>query len=394
MAEASKQYRWAVLNQSQGPAFQQMLERLSDELGSCLLFTGMPFPMEDGKLDVQAASAYDRRNLPRRLWSWMRFALVSFAGVLRLPGQPFLLVVTNPPFLPHVAWIAHKLRGNPYGLLVWDIYPDHVIKMGWIRTNGLVARLWNRVNARVMLDARVVITLGDRMREALERQLGRNAAELQIDVIPNWADTNLLRPMAKPENRFAMEHDQVDKVTVLYSGNMGITHGLETLVESAGMLRGDPRISFLLIGDGLGREQIEGKVVASGLSNVKLLPRQPWENLPHSLAAGDIAVVTQAPGSEHLSLPSKVYSLMAAGCAVVACTNGESDLAELVRTRKLGSVCAQGDAPAVAEAISHLASNEGFLAECRMRARNAAVEQYSLQAVRERLLAALAQAIA
>nr|NIV30864.1 glycosyltransferase [Anaerolineae bacterium] len=318
MAEASKQYRWAVLNQSQGPAFQQMLERLSDELGSCLLFTGMPFPMEDGKLDVQAASAYDRRNLPRRLWSWMRFALVSFAGVLRLPGQPFLLVVTNPPFLPHVAWIAHKLRGNPYGLLVWDIYPDHVIKMGWIRTNGLVARLWNRVNARVMLDARVVITLGDRMREALERQLGRNAAELQIDVIPNWADTNLLRPMAKLENRFAMEHDQVDKVTVLYSGNMGITHGLETLVESAGMLRGDPRISFLLIGDGLGREQIEGKVVASGLSNVKLLPRQPWENLPHSLAAGDIAVVTQAPGSEHLSLPSKVYSLMAAGCAVVA----------------------------------------------------------------------------
>jgi glycosyltransferase involved in cell wall biosynthesis len=245
-----------------------------------------------------------------------------------------------------------------------------------------------------MLEARVIITLGDRMREALERQVGLRAAELKIDVIPNWADTNLIRPITKTENPFALEHNQVDKVTVLYSGNMGITHGLDTLVEAAGRLQGDPRISFLLIGDGLGREQIEGKVVASGLSSVKLLPRQSWEMLPYSLAAGDIAIVTQASGSEHLSLPSKVYSLMAAGCAVVACTDGESDLAELVKTRKLGSVCAQGDAPAVADAISQMASNEDLLSQCRTRARNTAVEQYSLQAVRERLHAALSRAMA
>ncbi len=393
MAEASKQYTWVVLNQSQSPAFQQMLEQLSSELGSCLLFTGMPFPTRNGKLDAQAAPAYNRRNLPRRLWSWLSFALASFTRVLRLPGQPFLLAVTNPPLLPHIAWIAHKVRGNPYGLLVWDIYPDHLVKMGWIRRNGLIARLWNRMNSRAMLEAKVVITLGERMREALERQVGFHATELKIDVIPNWADTSLLRPIAKTENPFAIEHDQVDKVTVLYSGNMGITHGLDTLIESAGMLQGDPRISFLLIGDGLGREQIEGQVVASGLSNVKLLPRQPWEMLPYSLAAGDIAVVTQSTGSEHLSLPSRVYSFLATGCAVVACTDGESDLAELVRTRRLGSVCAQGDAPAVASAVTRMASNEGLLAEYRMRARNTAVEEYSLQAVRERLRAALARAI-
>ena len=394
MAEASRQYAWVVLNQSQSPAFQQMLEQLSVELGSCLLFTGMPFPTKDGSLDTQAAPAYDRRNLPRRLWSWLSFALASLIRVLRLPSRPFLLAVTNPPLLPHIAWLAHKVRGNPYGLLVWDIYPDHLVKMGWIRENGLVARLWNRMNSRAMLEARVIITLGDRMREALERQVGLHAAELKIAVIPNWADTNLIRPITKTENPFALEHNQVDKVTVLYSGNMGITHGLDTLVEAAGRLQGDPRISFLLIGDGLGREQIEGKVVASGLSSVKLLPRQSWEMLPYSLAAGDIAIVTQAPGSEHLSLPSKVYSLLAAGCAVVACTDGESDLAELVKTRKLGSVCAQGDAPAVADAISQMASNEGLLAQCRTRARNTAVEQYSLQAVRERLHAALSRAMA
>lgn len=393
MAEARRHYEWVVLNQSQSPVFQRMLEKLSVELGACLVFTGMPYPVEKGQLDTQAAPRYDRRSVPRRLWSWFLFAMAGFIRVLRLPNQPFLLAVTNPPILPQIVWIVHKLRGNPYGLLVWDVYPDHIVKMGWIRENGMVSRLWNRMNSRAMLDAGVVITLGDHMREALQGQPGRHAAKPRIEVIPNWADTDLLRPIPKTENPFAIEHDQVDQVTVLYSGNMGITHGLETIVESARLLQGDPRISFLLIGDGLGREKIEHEVVASGLANVRLLPRQPWEMLPYSLATGDIAIITQAPGSEQLSLPSKTYSLMSAGCALVACTHRESDLAQLVRTRKLGSVCGQGDARAIADAISLLAEDDDVLSGYRVRARRAAVEHYSLQAVFAGLHDVLAQAM-
>jgi glycosyltransferase involved in cell wall biosynthesis len=211
--------------------------------------------------------------------------------------------------------------------------------------------------------------------------LGRTATEFRIEVIPNWADTDLLQPICKRENPFAVQYDQADKVTVLYSGNMGHTHGLETIVESARTLEKDSRILFLLIGDGLGRRQIEEKVVAYGLANVKLLPRQPWNMLPYSLATGDIAIVTQSPGSEHLSVPSKTYSMMAAGCALVACTHEESDLARLVRANEIGVVCPHGDAQALAEAISVLAGDDRVLSEYRMRARKLAVERYSPQAV-------------
>ena len=393
MVEARRHYEWVILNQSQSPVFQRMLEQLSVELGACLAFTGMPYPVEEGQLDTQAAPRYDRRSVPRRVWSWFLFAMASFVQVLRLPDQPFLLAVTNPPILPQIVWIVHKLRGNPYGLLVWDVYPDHIVKMGWMRENGLAARLWNRMNSRAMLDARVVITLGERMREALQGQLGRNSVKLRIEVIPNWADTDWQRPISKTENPFAIEHDQVDKITVLYSGNMGLTHGLEVIVESARMLQSDPRISFLLIGDGLGREKIEHEVVASGLANVRLLPRQPWEVLPFSLATGDIAIVTQAPGSEQISLPSKTYSLMSAGCALVACTHCGSDLAQLVRIEKLGCVCAQGDARAVADAISLLAEEDDVLSGYQVRARRVAVEHYSLQVVFARFHDVLAQAM-
>jgi len=381
MANARSRYDWVVLNQSQSPVFQRMLEQLSVELGACLAFTGMPYAVEQGRLDTQAAPRYDRRSVPRRAWSWLLFAVASLVRVLRLPDRPFLLAVTNPPVLPHVAWLAHKLRGNAYGLLVWDVYPDHMVNMGLVRENGLFARLWTAMNARAMLDARVVITLGERMRETLRAQLGREAGHVRIEVIPNWADTDQVRHIPKAENPFALEHGQVDRVTVLYSGNMGTTHALETIVEAASMLQSDPRILFLLIGDGLGREKVEREVVARGLANVRLLPRQPWEVLPYSLATGDVAIVTQTPGSERLSVPSKVYSLMSAGCALIACTHEESDLARLVRDKSLGSVCAPGDARGVAEAISWLAEEPDVLAESRSRSRRVAVEQYSLQAV-------------
>jgi colanic acid biosynthesis glycosyl transferase WcaI len=393
MAKARRRYDWAVLNQSQSPVFQRMLEQLSADLGACLLITGMPYPVEQGRLDTQAAPRYDRRSVPRRAWAWLLFVAASLGRVLRLPSRTFLLAVTNPPVLPHVAWLAHKVRGNAYGLLVWDVYPDHMVNMGLVREKGLLSRLWRGMNARAMRDARVVITLGEGMREALRRQLGGQASCVRIEVIPNWADTDQIRPIRKAENPFAVEHGQAGRLTVLYSGNMGTTHELDTVVEAAGLFQGDPRVSFLLIGDGLGRDKVEREVAARGLANVRLLPRQPWAALPYSLAAGDVAIVTQTPGSERLSVPSKVYSLMAAGCAVIACTHQESDLARLVRDGGLGSVCAQGDARGVAEAISRLAEEPEVLAASRSRARRAAVEQYSLQAVLPRLRDVLGQAM-
>ena len=381
MARTQSQYRWAVFNQSQSPDFQRMIERLSEELGPCLLFTGMPFPVEHGQVVTEAGPKYDRRAVPRRAWTWFAFAIASFLRGMRLSHSVFFFAVTNPPILPEIAWLLHKLKGNAYGLLIWDIYPDHMVKLGWISETGPVAGLWNRLNRRVLLDARVVITLGESMAEALRAQVGRTPTRFRIQVIPNWADTDLLQPMCKAENPFAAQYDQIDKVTVLYSGNMGHTHGLEMIVEAAKALEKDSRVLFLLIGDGLGRRQIEEKVTALGLGNVRLLPRQPWNVLPYSLATGDIAVVTQAPGSEHLSIPSKVYSMMAAGCALVACTHEESDLAHLVQANEVGVVCPHGDAHALAEAISMLAGNDTVLSGYRTRARKLAVERYSPGAV-------------
>ncbi len=390
----NNRHTWIVLNQAQSPAFQEMLARLSAELGPCLCYTGMPYPIGEGPLTVESGHPYDRRGVPRRALSWLRFTVAAALRVLRAPGKPFLFAVTNPPVLPIIVWLLHAFIGYPYGLLIWDINPDHLVRLGLLKRKGLVAQAWTALNRRTMLGARVVITISDRMADALRAHLGSSVARVRIEVIPNWADTDWLRPIPKDENPFALEHGQVGKLTVLYSGNMGADFGLDTVIEAARQVQDDPRIAFLLIGDGLGRAEVEKKTALYHLNNVVLLPLQPYERLPYSLAAGDIALVVQPSGAEHLSLPSKTYSALAVGSAVIALTRGDADLAYLVQTHDLGMVCPPGDAEALALAIRTLAEDAQRLAGCRARARQAAVDCYCITVVKERFRAVLGAAMA
>jgi glycosyltransferase involved in cell wall biosynthesis len=387
-------YSWVVVNQTQAPAHQQMLERLAGELGPGLLFTGTPHPAargaSPGALHVEKGPSYERRDTRRRLATWGAFVAAAGVRLARLPGRPFVLVMTNPPLLPHLAWALGRLRGLPYGLLVWDIYPEHLVEMGWVGPRHPVVAAWRALNRLALRRAEVVITLSDAMAETLRGQLGGGrAAGRALEVIPSWADADAIGPLGKGENPFAWAHGQVGRVTVMYSGNMGATHGLESLVEAARALRDDDRVRFLLVGDGNGRAAVAERVARHGLENVRLLPYQPWDVLPRSLAVADIAVVAQAPGTEHLSLPSKTYTSLAAGSARLALTSGGSDLARLVHSEEVGVVCARDDPAAVAAALRGLLDAPERLARYRANARRAAVERYSADAVFERLLAVL-----
>ncbi|HIA01381.1 MAG TPA: glycosyltransferase WbuB [Myxococcales bacterium] len=207
--------------------------------------------------------------------------------------------------------------------------------------------------------------------------------------MPNWADTDTIKPIQKSDNPFAVEHGQADKITVLYSGNMGAAHGLLPVIEAAQLLEEHSGTSFLFIGDGIGKAEAEQAVAERRLSNVSLLGFQPWEVLPHSLATGDIAVVIQAPGSEHLSVPSKTYTAMAAGNAILALTSPESDLAQLVTTHQASVVCARDDSQGIAKVIAELSANPEQLKGLKTNARKAAEKHFSPKVIFERFHAVL-----
>ena len=382
-------YRWAVVNQSESPAFERMIERLSKVLGPCLLLTGMPHSSGSDSLRLVRGPAYDRRGLRRRALSWAKFSAVAFARLLRAPRGTFLLAVTNPPSMPALAWLLRKTRGLRYGLLVWDIYPDHVVRRGWLRAGNPLVRAWRTLSRSALRRAEVIMTLSERMAERLIAEARTDHLGRRFRLTPMWEETEIIKPLPKDGNAFAVKYGQVGRITVMYSGNMGASHGLGPVVEAAERLQNDERIAFLFIGDGLGRPGLEREVAVRRLDNVLILDSQDYDTLPLSLATGDIALVIQIPGTEHLSLPSKAISSMAAGSALLALTSEGSDLAALVRKYEMGAVCPWNDAGSLAGSILRLADRPGELARLKANARRAAVENFSADRAFSRFLQAL-----
>ncbi|MEL7003487.1 MAG: glycosyltransferase family 4 protein [Bacteroidota bacterium] len=162
--------------------------------------------------------------------------------------------------------------------------------------------------------------------------------------------------MAKEDNWFAREHNLVKPFVVLYSGNMGRCHDVDTLFKTACQLKDEP-ILFVCIGGGAKRNKLIETVAQKGLTNFLFLPYQEKSVLPFSLTASDLSLVSVANGMEDLVAPSKLYPAMAAGRPIVAICPPHSYLKNLLDSSSAGAAFDNGAADALASYIRHLSLN-------------------------------------
>lgn len=384
--------RWATLNQSQSPQFQHLLERLSDELGPSVLLTGTPHSTTTRSLLVCKGPAYDRAGVVSRLRSWSEYMAAAANFLSRQFRGHFVLVTTNPPVLPHLAFAAARISGMRYGILVWDLYPEHLVSAGIFPERHPIVRAWAHANRLAYGGADFVVCIGDRLGEATRRYVG---PQTSLHVIPNWADTTIYKPRDDASNAFRTRHGLEDSLVVLYSGNLGASHDLAPMLAAAEALRGHCKVQFLVVGDGLGLATAKAEAQRAELPNVRFLPRQPWEQVPEMLAAADVGVVAQDPASAHLSVPSKTYPLLAAGCPVAAFTSQSSDLAALVRGSGAGWVFAGSSAgDDFSSILMALSDKPSDLLAVRRRARRVAEERFSADVVYRAWRDVLAESLA
>ena len=254
-------------------------------------------------------------------------------------------------------------------LLVQDVYPDIAIKLGYMSPHGLVARIWNRINLWVYRAASHIIVLGPRMRDVVAEKLNSAEADREISVMHNWADGEAIVPIRKTENWFCKEHGLTNWFVIMYSGNMGATHDLESVVMAAKRLNDVPDVKCVMIGDGAKREKIARMADEMQLRNFLLLPYQPRDVLPFSLTCGDASVVTLEPGAEGLSVPSKVYSSLAAGQAVLAIMGETCDVVDIIEEGECGQRISPGDVDGLVDAIRRLHDNPTLLQTTKENAR-------------------------
>lgn len=360
------------LSQSAGETVHELVDECADKIGKTLFITGSRFRVSNDNLIMVHAPKYNNSTLFSRFRSWISYFIFTLIQLRNIKGKPILVISSNPPFLPLIGNIYKILRGWNYVVWVLDIYPDALAQNGLINTKNPVYKIWSYINRKMYKQANHIITLGNIMAERLSKYIYSNS---EINIYPNWVNTDEYYPILKNNNWFAKEHFNLNHISVIYSGNLGLTHDAKTIFKGAKLMENQKNISFLMIGGGARKKEIinQSKV----LTNLEYLPLQSEETLRFSLASADIAIVLLGKGSEGISMPSKLYFSLAAGCAILGISDGNNDLKYTIEKHNCGINIENGDTKGFFNALMKFKNDKPFLNKCKENSREAAIEHFS-----------------
>ena len=309
--------------------------------------------------------------IPFRLINALYASVLIWARALfQIRQGDVVIVVTNPPVLPFgiapICWLrrAHCI------LLIHDVYPEALVAAGLLRPDGFHTRVFHRLTRILYRSVESIVVIGRDMRDLVGRKLGQEPERIRL--IPNWADTDWITPNHRRSNQLLARLGLLDEFVVQYSGNMGRTHGLEGLLQVAESLRADSEFHLLFIGKGTRRNWLETTIRKRGLENVTLLPYRRSEELSDSLGACDLAVIAMLPGMTGVSVPSRVYNIMAAGKPILAIADEDSELAQLLREEGIGWIVPPAQTAEVRQVIHQARADRQLLQEMGSRARRVA----------------------
>ncbi|HEY3743580.1 MAG TPA: glycosyltransferase family 4 protein [Bryobacteraceae bacterium] len=258
-----------------------------------------------------------------------------------------VVYTVSPPLTMGIAAsLAARWHGARACLGVQDLFPQSAIDLG-IMKNRLLVRSFEALE-RLAYAASCAITVHSSGNK--DHIVAKGVQPARIHSIPNWVDTEAIRPGHRMnEFRAELGLSESDFV-VSFAGTMGWSQGLDTVVQAARLLVGDPtRTIFVLVGDGTERQRL-GQLAAD-LPNVRFVPMQPQDRYSQVLAASDACLVTLRPEVHTPVVPSKLLTIMAAARPVLASLPLAGDAPQIVQSAKAGIVSAAGDAAALADAI-------------------------------------------
>lgn len=323
-----------------------------------------------------ARGVWTRLALRFRMYVGMLFHLLR-SGVFAPKGS-VLIVTTNPFYAP---WVLATFAARRCCVinLVYDVYPDSLIAAGKIKPNGIIARVLTALTRATLAHSHATVFLGAGIQHYFVETYG---SDYRSCVIPVGADcASFSQP---PAMRL------VHPIEILYCGNLGMLHETETLLQGFATLeeRERSQVHFQFCASGSSTQDLRGAVEAQGLSRWFTLggplDGEQWQA---TMAGAPIGLVLLKDAAVYSAVPSKVYSAMAAGQAILAICPNQSDLAAVVRDHDCGWVIDPGDAGALAETLRRIVQNPASVDEKQAHAYRAARQHFCMHVVAQQWVA-------
>lgn len=300
-----------------------------------------------------------------RAVSFFSFTISSLLGGLIAIKRPDIIyTILQPLTLGPTAWAIGKKTSAPIVLNIQDIHPEAAVAVGALR-NQYAIRLLERLEKWNYKHADHVVVISGGFAENL---IAKGVPEDKVSVVSNWADPEFIQPGPK-DNIFRRDACPNPVFLTIYSGTLSHNSNLEPVIRAANILRDEP-FYFVIVGEGVRKNDLVKTAQSQSLSNIRFLPFQPLENYPNVLRAADINLVTLSNQAASVSVPSKVFKQMAAGRPILAITAENNELGRLIKAANCGLCVPPDDPEALVEGLRWAAGHPNDLIQMGSNARH------------------------
>lgn len=305
---------------------------------------------------------YTKKNSKSKFGRLINFFSLFLAFLLRINKirkYKCVVVYSNPPIIPIIPYIVSKLWDVKFIFVAYDIYPDSAVKLGAIKNDGLISKIMNFINKRVYTNASYIIVLGNEMKDYLIRN---NIAKIpgKIKVIPNWYDGSKL-VNRKVVNKKFLDLRKKYSFIVLYSGNMGASQDMDTILQTMIRFKNNSKILFIFTGHGRKYQTVKEFIKRNSIRNAKMFGFLTGQDYSDVLNIADVCLVSLEKCVEGLGVPSKTYGYLAAGKPVIAIMSKDTDIAKVLTKYEAGKNIIQGEIKEFETILNELMKNRDLL---------------------------------
>lgn len=235
---------------------------------------------------------------------------------------------------------VHKKISFIYNLQ--DIFPDSLVNAKMTKKGSMIWKIGRKIEDFTYKSANKIIVISEDFKDNV---LSKGVSKEKIEVIPNWINTENVYPINRDNNvlfdRYNLDRN---KFYICYSGNLGHSQNFNLLVRVAEkILTTMPNVAFILVGEGAAKESLEAMVCEKKLTNIVMLPFQPYKDIAQVFSLGDVGLIISKPGIGGSSVPSKTWSIMAAERPVLASFDKKSQLWETLEKVEAGVISDSND---------------------------------------------------
>lgn len=294
-----------------------------------------------------------------RMFNLLSYFFRAVWATFKCGKQDYIFSISQPPILGGVLGVIGKwIKGGKFIYNIQDFNPEQTIAIGYTKKQILLKpAMW--VDKFSCRRANKVIVVGRDMQETLRNRFKNKKVPCNT-FINNWINEKEIYPLPEDNEKvmaFKKQYGLDGKTVIMYSGNIGLYYDLENLIKVIGRFKDREDVVFAFIGEGTVKQTLVDYVEENNLENVKFIPYQPKEDLIYSLNAGDIHWVVNAKGIKGVSVPSKLYGVMAAGKTVLGVLEEGSEARLIIEDCKCGVCIEPGKYDEVYEKLKNILDN-------------------------------------